>query len=140
MTAAIYAESSGALLESVAIGNVIHNRSNHTGRSIIDIVQHTGIYGYNTNSYNAAYGNFSNRNQRIKNARVGTINALQGGRDFSNGAYFWEGDVFLQNSNNFFTSRLNQTPPVFIQTAHYGTSTFFKYNNNHPTYRTNVYP
>ena len=139
--ATVYSESSGDITESAAIANVINNRSQHSGRSISDIIENTRIYGYNNNDYNRVFGSTSNAESRLVGSRAGVINSLRGGPDYSGGAYFWEGTGFLRSG--YFVKGLNANPAVWniIMTlgGNRGT-TFMKYNPTHPQYGNNVWP
>lgn len=117
-TAAVYGETSGNKDESYAIADVIMNRSNYSGRSPIDIIQNTGIYGYNESSQNAAMsGSKSNADSKLVQARGAVIDALMGNSDSSNGAYFWEGTKYITqgsiyyNANNWFVKQGCGTTP-----------------------------
>ena len=108
MAATIYAESSGNETESMAIGNVIQNRADYTGNSTSDIIETTGIYGYGSNNYNQVYGATNNENTNYVTARASAINAMMGGNDYSNAAYFWEATTYITpglrnyDTGNFF--------------------------------------
>jgi RHS repeat-associated protein len=145
-TAAVLGESSGNATESEALEHVIMNRSGYTGRSISDIIDNTGIYGYTgTNQTVADNGATSDNNTNLANARAGVIHAFTG-NDTSNGAYFWEGTTFLNpesplyNQNNWFVrSGWGTTPGTdgiinYLETTTIG-GTVFMYNN--PQYHGN---
>jgi hypothetical protein len=142
-TAAVFGESSGNATESEAIAHVIMNRSDYTGRSIDNIIDNSGIYGYtNANQVVADNGATSNNNTNLVNARAGVIHAFTG-NDTSNGAYFWEGTAFLTpesplyNQNNWFVrSGWGTTPGTggiinYLETTTIGGTVFMRNNPQH---------
>ena len=145
-TAAVYGESSGNSAESTAIANVIMNRSDYTGRTVSDIIDNTGIYGYSeANQAIATNGTNSNSNESLTNARAGVIQALMG-NDISNGAYFFEGLTFITpespnyNENNWFVKQGWGTTPGtagkinYLETTRIGGTVFMQ---NNPQYHGN---
>ena len=140
-TAAVYGESSGNKDESYAIADVIINQSDYSGRSPIDIIENTGIYGYNESSQNAATsGASSNTDSKLVQARGAVIDSLMGSTDSSRGAYFWEGTQFLSDSSNYFASRMSGANPIFVSTCVIGGTTFIKYNPKNKSYGRRVWP
>jgi len=102
MVAAVYAESSGDSTESFAIASVIENRLDITDKEVIDILENTGIYDYKSTEYNSVHGSRSNDDSKLNTVRAATINALTDGKDFSKGAYFWEGLTFIDSSSSAY--------------------------------------
>ena len=105
----VYAESSGDQTESAAIADVINNRAESSDQSITEVIQNTGIYGYESDAYDSYQDNRNeNGNSNQRNAVSGVIDVYTGGEDQSQGAYFWEGYTFINpesrnfNENNWF--------------------------------------
>lgn len=100
--ATVYAESGGDQTETFAIANVIENRADDEGGNINSILTEGNIYGYGSNLYNNVVNSYSNTNNRLVDSRLGAINALTGGTDHSNSAYFGEATTFMDpNSQNY---------------------------------------
>ncbi len=71
-TAAVYGETSGNAEESRGIADVIMNRAQVSGRTTTDIIQNTGIYGYNEASRSAtAQGSTAKRQRETDNFTSG---------------------------------------------------------------------
>jgi hypothetical protein len=105
VTATVFGETSGNQEESNAIADVIMNRVNYTGRTIHDIVQNTGFYGYNQASIdNVNNGQTSNINSVLVSARSASIDALIGNIDSSNGSYFFEGLNFITPGSSYYNA------------------------------------
>lgn len=150
VTAAVFGESSGNAAESNAIADVIMNRATSTGRTISDIVENTGIYGYNENSRTTTdNGVASNTDTTLNTARAAAIHGYTG-TDTSSGAYFWEGTTFLDpqsqnyNPTNWFVrmgwgTTVGTTSNVisYLVTTTIGRTTFMR---NNPQYRRVDYP
>ena len=78
-------ESSGNKIESFALASAIKNLADYKGKSIMQTIQTEGIFGYRDGGNNTQYNN---------NAEYGmaaVLNAITGGKDFSNGAIRWDG-------------------------------------------------
>ena len=150
VTAAVFGESSGNAAESNAIADVIMNRATSAGRTISDIVENTGTYGYNENSRTTTdNGVASNTDTTLNTARAAAIHGYTG-TDTSSGAYFWEGTTFLDpqsqnyNPTNWFVrmgwgTTVGTTSNVisYLVTTTIGRTTFMR---NNPQYRRVDYP
>jgi len=139
-TAAVYGETSANKDEAYAIADTIMNESKYSGRSPIDIIENTGIYGYNdsTKSYaneNAKIGT----DARLVYSRAAVIDALFGDTDGSNGHYFWEGTKFLK-PGNYFYNKMQGSNAIFKSDLIIGETTFIKYNPANPSYGMRVWP
>ena len=134
--------------ESAAIYDVLENRSNVSDKTECELIKAGGIYGYGSKDYKIALskGNgyekseysLSRHNTARKGAMLGIANA-NSILDFSQGAYFWDASVYLENptkhKTNFFnkighgttvgTSSKNIT---FSYTTKIGATQFMKYN------------
>ena len=78
-------ESSGNKIESFALASAIKNLADYKGKSIMQTIQTEGIFGYRDGGNNTQYNN----NAEYSMAAV--LNAITGGKDFSNGAIRWDG-------------------------------------------------
>ena len=152
IAATLYAEASikNSAVECAAIYDVIENRSNVSGKSVNEIIKSTGIYGYGSKNYNIALseGNGYNSNEyssaRHNAARKGAMMGILNPNsklDYSQGAYFWEGSIYLKNpikyNNNFFnklghgtTIGLSSNKITFSYTTKIGDTQFMKYNQD----------
>jgi hypothetical protein len=89
VVATVVGETGGNREESNAIADVIINRVDYTGRTIHDIVQNTGFFGYTQGSINKVNnGQTSNADNVLVGARAAAIDAFIGNTDSSNGSYF----------------------------------------------------
>jgi hypothetical protein len=143
MLATVYAESGGDVTESAAIADVIMNRADYTGNSIMEVIQDpiNKIVGYGSKDYKKVMnGEVDINGKAIGNVREGVINAILDGNDYSNGAYFWEGISHIVKPDNFFNKRLIIDPPIFQMIGTIGSTTFMRYNPGHPTYGRRVFP
>ena len=90
----LYAESTAresSFEEMAGIGSVIRNRALADDRSPIDVASGSGIYGYkDRNKINDPKANKSKVNLAFKAAMI----TLCTNTDYSNGAYFWQGNDF----------------------------------------------
>ncbi len=78
-------ESSGDKLESYALASAISNLAAYKKKSISKTLQTEGIYGYKDGGSSTAY------NKNVEYSMEAVINALFGGKDYSNGAIRWDG-------------------------------------------------
>ena len=78
-------ESSGNKIESFALASAIKNLADYKGKSIMQTIQTEGIFGYRDGGNNTQYNN----NAEYSMAAV--LNAITGGKDFSNAAIRWDG-------------------------------------------------
>ena len=78
-------ESSGDKLESYALASAISNLAAYKKKSISKTLQTEGIYGYRDGGSSTAY------NKNAEYSMEAVINALSGGKDYSNGAIRWDG-------------------------------------------------
>ena len=109
----LYAESTpreSSFEEMAGIGSVIRNRAIADGRSPIDVASGGGIYGYNhRNKIKNPRANKSKVNLAFKAAML----TLRTNTDYSNGAYFWQGNDFCINStpanNEYYQKGFNFT-------------------------------
>jgi RHS repeat-associated protein len=100
--ATVYAETGGDENETYAISSVIVNRAVDEDTDVSDIIENTGIFGYRSDRYDNVVSSYENNNSVLMESRLGAINALTGGTDHSNSAYFGGASTFLNpNSQNF---------------------------------------
>ena len=78
-------ESSGDKLESYALASAISNLAAYKKKSISKTLQTEGIYGYRDGGSSTAY------KKNAEYSMEAVINALSGGKDYSNGAIRWDG-------------------------------------------------
>ena len=78
-------ESSGDKLESYALASAISNLAAYKKKSISKTLQTEGIYGYMDGGSSTAY------KKNAEYSMEAVINALSGGKDYSNGAIRWDG-------------------------------------------------
>ncbi len=78
-------ESSGDKLESYALASAISNLAAYKKKSIYKTLQTEGIYGYRDGGSSTAY------KKNAEYSMEAVINALSGGKDYSNGAIRWDG-------------------------------------------------
>ena len=147
ITATLYAEAgyiNPNSQESAAIYSVLENRSKTSGKPITDLLKQ-GIYGYGSTDYNIAlskgkgYAEQDYSSSRHNAARRGAILGMANSMDYSEGAYFWDASVFLDNptkySNNYFNKRGHGTTVGtstnqinFSYTTKVRSTQFMKYN------------
>lgn len=87
----IYAEGASTYEEAAGIYSVMRNRSEASGKSIYNIARGGGIYGW---SERGKIDNALANQDWVKNAYKAVIDGIQGGKDYSNGAYYWHGKDF----------------------------------------------
>ncbi|WP_253694457.1 MULTISPECIES: RHS repeat-associated core domain-containing protein [unclassified Treponema] len=139
-TAAVYGETSGNKDESYAIADTIMNESKYSGRTPIDIIENTGIYGYNDSTKSYTEENVkTGTDDRLTYSRAAVIDALLGDSDSSNGHYFWEGTKLLKDGNYFY-DRMKGPNAIFKSDISIGGTTFIKYNPANPVYGRRVWP
>ncbi len=135
--------------EAAAIFDVLENRQTSTsgnGKSIIELIQTGGVYGYGESSYDAAIAGRSldpnvgySLNKHTK-ARKGLIMGLTESKDHSGGAYFWEGNHYLENPKEYTRNMYNKYGHgttkgseskniTFEYTKKIGATTFMKYSS-----------
>jgi hypothetical protein len=152
IAATLYAEAStkNSAEECAAIYDVIENRSNASGKSINEIIKSTGIYGYGSKNYNIALSegkgysaneySTSRHNAARKGAMMGILNP-NNKLDYSQGAYFWEGSIYLENPTKYNTNFFNKlghgttigsssNKNTFSYTTKIGGTQFMKYNQD----------
>jgi hypothetical protein len=105
MAAIAYGESSGSRDETFAFSNVIKNNMDYNHETETEATDGNFSYekSHNTTRYSGlknATPAARNRSARMKEAIAGAINAMNGGRDYSNGARGWDGVDVLQGSPN----------------------------------------
>ncbi len=151
----VYGESSGNKEESYAIANAVSNYvdASNGKYKLSDIATKKNTYSYavGDNLYNNYIKNDLNKkNARYANGAV--INALTGGKDYSNGATHWDGVDLGVNGSSHYRSRVGYTTsqdhintyknntgytlkstganPVYKSTAVQGKSIFWKSHPN----------
>lgn len=88
-------ESSGAKNESFALAGAILNLANYKGKGILQTIVSEQIYDYRDG------GNSTQYNNNAKYSMAAVINAITGGKDFSNGAIRWDGfDLAIKGWNH----------------------------------------
>jgi RHS repeat-associated protein len=96
----IYSEGSSTREEAAGITSVLENRAVLEGTSVVDQASYSkGVYG----ASEAGLKKYDNKlaNQEWKeNANAGVIDALTSDKDYSNGAYFWDGQDFNGANTN----------------------------------------
>ncbi|HPZ36487.1 MAG TPA: hypothetical protein PKU81_02475 [Bacteroidales bacterium] len=140
--------------EAIAINSIVYdvleNRSNVSEKSINEIIKSTGIYGYDSQNYNIALSegkgynaneyNTSRHNTARKGAMMGILNP-NNKLDYSQGAYFEEGSIYLENSTKYNTNFFNKlghgttigsyrNKNTFSYTTKIGGTPFMKYNQD----------
>lgn len=93
--------------EMSGISSVIARQADARGEAISDLLSSSNTYAFAASDGNKRFGNFKeatasgrNDNKGMKLALKGAINALTGGTDYSNGAYFWDGADISTNYIN----------------------------------------
>jgi RHS repeat-associated protein len=129
--------------EAAGIYDVMENRSRIDGRTPLQLMGAGGIYGHSGTDYNAALANpAGTADNRLNSARVGLVLGLVSSNDvldYSDGAYFWDGAVYLNNPatypNNFFNKEGHGTFVgtssnliTFSHVKQIGATIFMKYN------------
>jgi hypothetical protein len=140
--------------EAIAINSIVYdvleNRSNVSGKSINKIIKSTGIYGYDSQNYNIALSegkgynaneyNTSRHNAARKGAMMGILNP-NNKLDYSQGAYFGESSIYLENPTKYNINFLNKlghgttigsssNKNTFSYTTKIGGTQFIKYNQD----------
>jgi RHS repeat-associated protein len=82
-------ESSGNLKESFALASTINNIAKSKNKTIENTLKTEGIFGYSDGGSSTDYKNNSEYSMQA------ALNAVMGGKDFSNGATKWDGVDFL---------------------------------------------
>jgi hypothetical protein len=100
--------------ESAAIYNVLSNRSQISGKPIMDLLK-KGVYGYGSKDYKIALAkgtgykkedySASRHNTARKGAIIGIINNSM---DYSQGAYFLDASVYLNNPTIYLDNYFNK--------------------------------
>jgi len=114
MAAIAYAESSGNKEETFAISNVTKNNMDYSNQSETGVT--SGNYSYEKSKNTKRYSNFKNTSDLNRNgtlmqdAMAGSINAMTGGKDYSNNARSWDGTDILQGSPNKNKSSHHNAP------------------------------
>lgn len=103
MAAIAYAESSGNHDETFAFSNVV---ANNMGDNLSEAQATSGNFSYEKSNNTSRYSGFKKTSDEKRNgtkmqeAMAGAINAVTGGKDYSNGAKGWDGVDVLQGSPN----------------------------------------
>lgn len=151
ISATIYGEAgyeSPDPLESAAIFDVLSNRRavDTRHRSIVQLIQAGGIYGYTGSDYPIALAEGEGYKvdeysaTRHNSARVGVILGMTGTTDYSGGSYFWDAAVFLNNPRTYSTNFFNEVGNggfigtisqriTFDHVKQVGATIFMKYNS-----------
>jgi len=144
--------------ESAGIYDVLENRSEVSGKSATELIKAGGIYGYGSKDYNIAIAKGEGYNagqyspSRHNVARKGAMLGIGNSNsviDFSEGGYFWDASIYLENpttySNNFFNKLGHGTTVgstskniTFSYTTKIGATQFMKYNTS--TYPNKTWP
>lgn len=111
MAAIAFGESSGDYFETFAFCNAIKNQMDALGLTEAEAT--SGNYSYAKSNNTPPYSVLATASPQTRNgtsmqiAIAGAINAMSGGRDYSNGARGWDGPDVLQGSYNTRLHRHN---------------------------------
>ena len=131
--------------ESAAIYDVIENRSKVRNNTIMEIIKRGDIYGYGSRDYKIALAKGKGYEKKDYNvlrhnsARIGAILGITTSTDYSQGSYFWEATIYIDNPtkypNNYFNKEGHGTTVgtrskqiTFFYTTRIGETQFMKYN------------
>jgi len=135
--------------ESAGIYDVLENRSDVSGKSATEVIKAGGIYGYGSTDYKIALAKgkgYKAKDYSIARHNAARIGAMVGignknsSIDFSQGGYFWDAAVLLDNPtiypNNYFNLMGHGTTVgtaskniTFSYTTRVGATQFMKYNS-----------
>lgn len=102
-------ESSGDVKESYALASTIVNLANYKGSDVLTTIKNEGIYGYKDGGNSKEYKN------NAEGSMGAAINAVTGGKDYSNGALRWDGFDFAARG---FDHPKGKTSGIQVQGEH----------------------
>ncbi|PYS98448.1 MAG: hypothetical protein DMF63_15555, partial [Acidobacteria bacterium] len=121
LAGAVYAESSGGVGESAGIVDVLQNRADADGSTLMTQVSNGpgyGVRGVKSNAYSTESGPAAD--QKRRNVRMGIAQGIPG-KDTTNGAYYWDGRDFNKNArgnNSGYQERIAKGGYLFNQPSH----------------------
>jgi RHS repeat-associated protein len=124
-------ESSGNWKESYALASTINNIAKSKNKTIENTLKTEGIFGYSDGGSSTDYKNNSEYSMQA------ALNAVMGGKDFSNGATKWDGVDFLawglNSPNGTPHNKFEEYGAIYIEAGiyyHFKNSIQNKYGNS----------
>jgi hypothetical protein len=100
LAATLYAEGASTWEEAAGIFSVLKNRATADNNSIMEqAVYNKGVYGASPKGLDK-YSSINASESRKKNANRGVILGYRTNKDYSNGAYYWDGKDFLKGGGH----------------------------------------
>ena len=121
LASTVYAESSGGVGESAGIVDVLQNRADADGSTLMAQVSNEpgkSVRGVKSNAYNSETGPAAD--QKRSNVRIAIAKAIPG-KDTTNGAYYWDGRDFNQRArgnNSGYQERIAKGGYLFNDPSH----------------------